>query len=273
MSGSLEGSRVQLHLVLKDGVSVASARGHQFSDGLLNHTSMGGNAQDTVSLDDDISERTVLGLVILAHLVHFTDFLNAGEELISWAADIWLEVGKPEDLGVQVWKAVNDLLNQVVVDDVLEVNGVKLVGPWVEHGEALVLDVLVSEGGDILADEVVVGLVSLDWVDQVVWNHALLLVSQEGGHGLDAGRTVEVLALNQLVEVGDQLVSSRNSKGLKDSQEHLLQTLEVPVLVNTGVDDSGEEDLLGLVGKQVPQVVHVVDLVSVVKVVSAPLGK
>jgi hypothetical protein len=234
---------------------------------------MGGNAQDTVSLDDDISERTVLGLVILAHLVHFTDFLNAGEELISWAADIWLEVGKPEDLGVQVWEPVNDLLNQVVVDDVLEVNGVKLVGPWVEHSEALVLDVLVSEGGDILADEVVVGLVSLDWVDQVVWNHALLLVSQEGGHGLDAGRTVEVLALNQLVEVGDQLVSSRNSKGLKDSQEHLLQTLEVPVLVNTGVDDSGEEDLLGLVGKQVPQVVHVVDLVSVVKVVSAPLGK
>ena len=45
---------------------------------------------------------------------------------------------------------------------------------------------------------------------------------------------------------------------LEDANEHLFESLQVPVLVDAGVDDARVEDLLGFVGEQVAQVVHLV---------------
>jgi len=38
-------------------------------------------------------------------------------------------------------------------------------------------------------------------------------------------------------------------KSLQDSHEDLLESFQVPVLVNDSMDDPGEENLLGLVGE------------------------
>jgi hypothetical protein len=53
----------------------------------------------------------------------------------------------------------------------------------------------------------------------------------------------------------------------------LFETLKIPVLIDDGMDNSGEEDLLGLVGKKIHQVMHVVDLFVVSLVPLAPLGQ
>ena len=60
-------------------------------------------------------------------------------------------------------------------------------------------------------------------------------------------------------------------KSLKDSHEDLFETFKIPVLVNDGMDDSWEEDLLGLVGKEIEKVVHLVDAFSIFKILEAPL--
>ena len=60
-------------------------------------------------------------------------------------------------------------------------------------------------------------------------------------------------------------------KCFKNSHEDLFETFKVPVLVNDGMNDSREEDLLGLVGKKIEEVVHFVDTFSIFKILEAPL--
>ena len=135
---------------------------------------------------------------------------------------------------------------------------------------------LVSEPFDVLLDELEVSLVRLDGVDQVVFIDCLLGVSQERADGLDAARALQVLGGKQLVKVLleiDATVVAVDLQHLQDSHEHLLEALEVPVLINDSMDDSREEDLLGLVGEQVHQVVHLVDGLEVRAVFLAPLRK
>ena len=50
-----------------------------------------------------------------------------------------------------------------------------------------------------------------------------------------------------------------NVQERKNSHENLFETLEVPVLVDDSVDDSGKEDLLSLVCEEVHKVMHLVD--------------
>jgi len=58
---------------------------------------------------------------------------------------------------------------------------------------------------------------------------------------------------------------------LDDSHEDLFETLQVPVLIDDGMDNSRKEDLVCLVGEEVHEVVHLVDLFEVRHVVLAPL--
>ena len=57
----------------------------------------------------------------------------------------------------------------------------------------------------------------------------------------------------------------------EDTHEYLLETLEVPVLVDDGVDDARKENLLRFVGKQIHQVMHLVDALKILNVLLAPL--
>ena len=57
------------------------------------------------------------------------------------------------------------------------------------------------------------------------------------------------------------VVEGFDGKLTQYADENLLEALKVPVLVDAGVDDARVEDLLGLHGEQVTQVVHHVDVV------------
>jgi hypothetical protein len=109
--GAFKIARVQLNLVLEDRESMLGTGSHQVSNRLLDHASVVGNADDTVSLDDSVSERCELVVIVLVHFVHFTDFFDASKEFVSWTADVWLEIREPKNLRVQVWKTINNLGN------------------------------------------------------------------------------------------------------------------------------------------------------------------
>lgn len=59
----------------------------------------------------------------------------------------------------------------------------------------------------------------------------------------------------------------------ENAHEHLFETLEVPVLIDDGVDDTREENLLRFVSEQIHQVVHLVNCLKVQHVLLAPLGQ
>jgi len=79
-----------------------------------------------------------------------------------------------------------DLTLQVVVYDILEVNSIKIIGPWMECLEALMLQLLLSISFDIALEELERGLVGLDWVAQVISVDLLLSISQERANCLHA---------------------------------------------------------------------------------------
>jgi hypothetical protein len=131
---------------------------------------------------------------VVLHLVDLAKLSDGLEELICGACLLWLEEGEPEDLSIKTGaKSGVNLLGQAVVNDVFEVNVVKLVSPWMEHLEALMVHVLLSESLDVLLDEDKVGLVSFDRVAQVIFIDRLLVVSQEGSNGLDARGGLQIL--------------------------------------------------------------------------------
>lgn len=154
-----------------------------------------------------------------------------------------------------------DLGAQIVVHNIFKVDLVEIVGPWVEDGEALVLDFLVAVLHDVLLDELEVSFVGRDGVGQVILINVLLGVPNERSNSLDARLRLKVLALYLGVNgCGDAIVACE-AKSLEHTDEYLFETLKVPVLVDAGVDDSAGEDLLGLAGEQVAQVVHLVNFI------------
>lgn len=106
----------------------------------------------------------LLRLVKVWDLVHLTQLADVLEELISCACSLGFEERLPEHHGICVFKGVNDVLHKVVVENVLEVNRVQLVSPWMEYLKALMVHVLLPEAFNVLADEFKVSLVGLDWV-------------------------------------------------------------------------------------------------------------
>jgi len=117
---------------------------------------------------------------------------------------------------------------QIVVNDVFEINVIKLVGPWMKNLETLVIHVLLSESKDIVFQKFEVGLISLAGIAQVVLGDFLGSVSQEGTNGLDAGGTLKILRAKKLVKMLLRRVRSRgclNLEHLKDSHEDLLEAL------------------------------------------------
>ena len=124
-------------------------------------------------------EFLLFGCVVLLDLVDLAHLSDGLEEFISRARLLWLEEGEPENLGIQTPKSCTDFFCQGVVDNVLEVNGVKLIGPGMKDLEALVVHVLESESLNVLLDELKASLIRLDWVGQVILKDLLLVVSQE----------------------------------------------------------------------------------------------
>lgn len=278
VDGTFEVGLIELELVLKGAVAnlvqgfVDEVRNDFFDDlwGLI-------DAYDMVGLMHDQFVTGLLGGPEVLDLVDLTELSDGLEELIGSTSLLWLEEGKPEDLGVNaVFKGLDNITAQIVVDDIFEIDVIEFVSPWMKNLEAFVIHVLLSESLDILLDELKISLVGLDWVAEIILVDGLLVISQEGTNGLDARSTLKILRAKKLVKV---LLERRSAsvgtdfKELKNSHEDLLEALEIPVLVDDGVNNSGVEDLLSLVGEQVHEVVHLVDCLSIFDVLLAPLWK
>ena len=255
--------------------SVAFGFGDKLVDNITDHGGMVFNTDDIVALCHDGVELSVSLSKEGCQIVHFSKLSNCLKEFISRATQLRLEEGEPEDLGVDaLGEEAADLLLKVVVDDVLDVNCVKIVSPWVKDLEAFVLDVLFSVSFDIIPEELESGLVGLDWVGKIVLGDVLLVVSQEAADCLDAGGTLEVLGVDQFVKDFLKLVNTTlvaNIECLNDSHECAFEALHVPVLIDDLVDDSALENLGGLVSKQKHNVMHLADLVAILNVFGAPL--
>lgn len=107
---------------------------------------------------------------------------------------MWLEEAEPEDLSIDTGaQLAANLLSQVIVYNILEIDRVELVGPWMEHLEALVVHVLRSKSFNILLNEFKVSLVRFDGIAQIIFVNRLLVVPEERANGLDARSTLQIL--------------------------------------------------------------------------------
>ena len=218
-----------------------------------------------------------LGGPKVLNLVDLTELSDGLKELIGGTCLLWLEERQPEDLGVNtVLESFGNIGAQIVVDDIFEIDVVEFISPWVKNLEAFVIHILLSESLDILLDELKISLVGFDWVAEIILIDGLLMVSQEGADSFDARGTLKILRAKKFIKVlleGRTASVGTHLKQLKDSHENLLEALEIPVLVDNGVNNSGVEDLLSFVGEQVHQVVHLVDCLGIFDVLLAPLWK
>ena len=132
-----------------------------------------------VRFNHSLLEFLLFGCVVLLDLVDLAHLSDSLEEFISRARLLWLEEGEPENLGIQTPKSCTDIFCQGVVDNVLEVNGVKLIGPGMKDLEALVVHVLESESLNVLFNEFEVSLIRLNGIAQIVLVDRFFVISQE----------------------------------------------------------------------------------------------
>lgn len=119
-------------------------------------------------------------------LVHQGEFTERNEEFVGRYRALGLEEGEPENLRVLCAEKRANFLSQVVVQDVLEINVVKVVGPRMEDLEALVLYALGAETLNIFDDEVKLAFVDVGRVGKIVLLDLFLGVPNKLTDGLDA---------------------------------------------------------------------------------------
>lgn len=129
-------------------------------------------------------------------LVNVGNLSKGSKEVISRDSRLTLEETKPEDLSVLNTEVCAYLFSQVIVHNILEVNFVEIVCPWVEHREALVLNALLSVLRDVIRDECEVGFISLNWVLEVILNKLFFVISDERSNCFYARGALQVLRFN-----------------------------------------------------------------------------
>lgn len=277
IDGTLEVGLIELELMLERAVAnLVQGLVYEILNDLFNDLWAIINADNMVGLMHNQFVTGFLGGPEVLNFVDFAELSDGLEELIGSTCLLWLEERQPEDLGFNTLKRFANITAQIVVDDIFEIDVVEFISPWVKNLEAFVVHVLLSESLNILLDELKISLIGFDWVAEIILIDGFLMVSQEGTDCLDARGTLEILRAKKFIKV---LLERRTAsvgtdlKQLKDSHENLFETLEIPVLIDDGVNDSGVEDLLSLVGEQVHQVVHLVDRLGIFDVLLAPLWK
>lgn len=90
-------------------------------------------------------------------------------------------------------KETTHLISETVVQNVLEVNVVKIVSPWVKDLEALILYALFLETLDIFDDKLELAFIHMCGVGKIVFLNFLLRVTDELSNGLNTGRRLVVL--------------------------------------------------------------------------------
>jgi len=126
----------------------------------------------------------------------------------------------------------------------------------VENLEALVLDSLVTESGDVFTDEFKITLINMNGVSKVILLYGFLGVADKLSDGLDARRTLMVLQFDVLIEYFDEAVGATDSHNFENADHYHFKSFQIPVLVDDGVDDVGSENLLSFASKKEAEVVH-----------------
>ena len=67
------------------------------------------------------------------NLVQICNFIKSVEEVISTNSGLTLEEGQPKDLGVLGLETGQDFGSEIVVNNIFEINFVKVIGPWMKH--------------------------------------------------------------------------------------------------------------------------------------------
>ena len=93
-----------------------------------------------------------------------------------------------------------DLAYKICVDDVFHIHGIKVVSPWMKDLETFVADFLLPVSLNVVLEELVSGLIRLDWIAQIILVDCLVF-SQERTDSLDARCTLQVLTIDQLLKV------------------------------------------------------------------------
>lgn len=273
VTADIEASLVGLDLVLEGVVSFTETDSYDILDKCADLFGVLRQTEDVVGVNSGLLVGKQVLLVVFRDLVELAELTDGTKKVVGGDGSLALEESEPEDLGVLAGESLHDLVGEVVVHDVLEVDLVEIVGPGVQHGEALMLYALVAELLDVLLQELKVGLVGLHGVGEVVLVDGLFGVADKGANSLDAGARLQVLSLDGEVKVVGDIVKALSADLLEDTHKDLFETLEVPVLVDASVDDAGVEDLLGFHGEKVAQVLDKVDLFVGVDVVSQKLGE
>lgn len=138
---------------------------------------------------------------MLLHLVHYAVLAEGANKLVSGCRELSLEEGEPEDASLLRLKGLADGLSLILVDHVFEVNLVKIVGPGVQHLEALILHVLLTVSFNVCLNKLIEGLERDNWILQVILFYSSRRILQELRDRLDARLGLQVLRLDQLVKV------------------------------------------------------------------------
>ena len=145
-----------------------------------------GQAENEIAVDG----RSLVGWHVLVvkfwDLVHVSELTKGAKEIIGRDGGLALEEGEPEDLNVDEAQTVAHFFGQIVVHDVLEVDFVEIVSPWMQYGETLVLDALLAVLLNVLPEELEACLIGRDRVAQVILDNWLLSIADERSDGLDA---------------------------------------------------------------------------------------
>lgn len=84
--------------------------------------SVGIDADNVTVIDHELLISLLFGSPEALELVDLAQLPDDLEEFISGTGFLWLEEREPENDGISVFKLVNDLTGQVVVDNVFEIN-------------------------------------------------------------------------------------------------------------------------------------------------------
>lgn len=138
------------------------------------------------------------------------------------------------------------------------------------------IHVLFSESLDIFFNKKEISLVSFNWVAEIIFVDIFLVISQEWTDCLDARCWLQILWSQKLIKVllerGSRGVNT-HFKHLNDSHENLLESFEVPILIDNSVNNSWKEDLLSFVSEKIHKVVHLIDGFKVTHILLTPLRK
>ena len=127
---------------------------------------------------------------------------------------------------------------EIIIHYIFEVNLIEIVGPWVKDREALMLDALLSELRNIVFQEFKVCFVGRDWICKIILDDFFLGVADESTDSFDARATLKILSFYLEVKETSHFVVILDTDCLQNSHENLLETFEIPILIDASVSDT-----------------------------------